>query len=412
MANNDVFSRRSGLLGAYGRLQTAEPFTIFRSTLTGGVNFGFWETITSGAGAYSNLLNQSAGQLSVSGSGDVVIREQHGYNHHLAGKGMTIVFGALFGSPATGVTKRAGYLNDDNGLYVEQDQTGFFLVRRSKASGSVVNERIPQANWSIDRMDGRGPSGIVLDPTKFQTFVIVFSWLGAGRALFGIDAEEGFWPVHEILPGNVLTEAFLGSPHLPIRYEVRSTSAAGTLIQGGCSVMSNGGLTGFGGLTGVSSGTTQKSLGPGVRQSILSVRMKQFLASGEPNRRIAIPTSVFVTTSKTLLVELVIQHIVEGTPVFGGSPTWLDAGVASALELARDVTTVTGGHIVQNGFVTGGTGQASNLAELLIRSAIDPPIILARNSANNGTDVLHLVATNIEGISASVSASLDFRERF
>lgn len=44
-----------------------------------------------------------------------------------------------------------------------------------------------QQNWNIDRLDGSGPSGAVLDPSKLNIYQINFRWLGAGEIRYAIE---------------------------------------------------------------------------------------------------------------------------------------------------------------------------------------------------------------------------------
>ena len=130
------------------------------------------------------------------------------------------------------------------------------------------------------------------------------------------------------------------------------------------------------------------------------------------NRRLIILSGASIITGNNLLIELVIQHIVEGAPVFGGTPTWVDVGDESGLQMANDVTTVTGGHSLVNRVVAGALGAGSAAGTQSVRGLIEPSSYLARNSDNSDTDYLHLVATNLTGTSASLFAAMNFQERF
>ena len=51
--------------------------------------------------------------------------------------------------------------------------------------------KVPQSAWNIDKMDGTGPSGYVLDIAKMQMTYIDYSWYGAGTIRFGMRTTEG-----------------------------------------------------------------------------------------------------------------------------------------------------------------------------------------------------------------------------
>ena len=93
------------------------------------------------------------------------------------------------------------------------------------ASGARVNMvqeiRVPQSLWNIDRMDGSGPSGFVLDASKMQMFYIDYSWYGAGFIRWGFRATDGnVVYCHKQANNNQNNQAYMRSGNLPSRYEV------------------------------------------------------------------------------------------------------------------------------------------------------------------------------------------------
>ena len=97
------------------------------------------------------------------------------------------------------------------------------------SSGVIVTKtidvRVPQNEWNIDKADGSGPSGFVLDITKIQMAYIDYSWYGAGKIRFGFkDAKGHVKYMHEFLHNNVLEEAYMRSGNMPGRYEIENTS--------------------------------------------------------------------------------------------------------------------------------------------------------------------------------------------
>jgi hypothetical protein len=84
----------------------------------------------------------------------------------------------------------------------------------------TVDTRIPQSEWNLDKADGTGPSGYVLDLTKMQMFYIDYSWYGAGFIRWGLRGPEGdVFYVHKLPNNNVNNEAYMRSGNLPARYE-------------------------------------------------------------------------------------------------------------------------------------------------------------------------------------------------
>jgi hypothetical protein len=84
----------------------------------------------------------------------------------------------------------------------------------------TVDTKIPQSEWNLDTMDGRGPSGYDLDLTKMQMFYIDYSWYGAGYIRWGLRGVDGdITPVHKLANNNVNAEAYMRSGNIPARYE-------------------------------------------------------------------------------------------------------------------------------------------------------------------------------------------------
>jgi hypothetical protein len=83
--------------------------------------------------------------------------------------------------------------------------------------------RIPQSQFNIDKLDGTGASGFILDITKIQMWMLDYSWYGAGAIRFGVKNARGeFIFAHRIAHANNLTEAFMRSGNMPARYEVNT----------------------------------------------------------------------------------------------------------------------------------------------------------------------------------------------
>ena len=108
-----------------------------------------------------------------------------------------------------------------------------------------TEEWIYQSDFNLDRLDGKGPSKILLDPTKLNVFQIDFRWLGAGQIRFAIEnpinGDMVFF--HHIHYSNRFTDVHLDNPSLKIGYVAYSTGGTGTdVMVYGASMM--GGIQG------------------------------------------------------------------------------------------------------------------------------------------------------------------------
>ncbi len=96
----------------------------------------------------------------------------------------------------------------------------------------IIDYRVPQSAWNIDKCDGTGQSGFNLDLTKMQMFYIDYSWYGAGAIRFGFKNQRGeVIYCHRMANANLRTEAFMRSGNLPARYECNTSVLYTTLAQ-------------------------------------------------------------------------------------------------------------------------------------------------------------------------------------
>jgi len=94
--------------------------------------------------------------------------------------------------------------------------------------------RVPQTEWSMDRMDGTGPSGYTLDTTQMQMAYIDYTWYGAGFIRFGFRSTEGnISYCHRMPNNNTNTEAYMRSGNLPARYEAINSPFFNTKLKAG-----------------------------------------------------------------------------------------------------------------------------------------------------------------------------------
>jgi len=98
--------------------------------------------------------------------------------------------------------------------------------------------KVPQSQWNIDKMDGTGPSGYVIDPAKMQMVYIDYTWYGAGFIRFGFRAVDGnIYYCHKMANNNVNSEAYMRSGNLPARYEaVNEPTKFARLVSGGTAI--------------------------------------------------------------------------------------------------------------------------------------------------------------------------------
>ena len=129
-----------------------------------------------------------------------------------------------------------------NEMYVQPQFKGV------STSGAILTKtedvRVPQTEWNIDKCDGSGENGFLLDINKIQMAYMDYSWYGAGKIRFGFkDAHGHVKYVHEFIHNNRLDEAYMRSGNLPAKYEIENganPTYAPTLFHWGTSVIMDG----------------------------------------------------------------------------------------------------------------------------------------------------------------------------
>jgi len=231
-------------LDAFGRLRVSNPVTLFDSQ-NRYIDGDQFSSITATGGNVVYVANESSFNLNVStASGSSVIRQTKTVQGYQPGKSLLIMNTFAMATLKANCRQRVGYFTADNGIYFEAVGTQLNLVIRSSTTGSIVEERIPQASWNGNTL----LSGTVLDPTLTQIFWCDVEWLGVGNVRTGFVINGEFIVCHTFQhanqPGN--TTVYMTTATLNPRYEITNTGAtsgASTMKQICSTVISEGGYT-------------------------------------------------------------------------------------------------------------------------------------------------------------------------
>jgi hypothetical protein len=141
-----------------------------------------------------------------------------------------------------------------NGTYSITATTARGTFAQTKAGANPTETLIKQTDWNGDKMDGTGPSGVLLDKTKINIYQIGIQFLGAGPVSFIIEgglsnADPDFVVVHTIKYPNTLLRTSIGNPCFPFRSMINSVGSTTSLtmkvpcyagfIEGDKSLMAN-----------------------------------------------------------------------------------------------------------------------------------------------------------------------------
>jgi len=360
---------------AFGRVRMSSPMTLFDSSHRYTDN-NLWATLTAGTAttSASASFNQTQGLVDLrvdALSGSKVYRETTKIFSYQPGKSLQILSTFTFNAAKTNLRQRVGYFGNDNGIYLELDDSTLYMVERSITTGSLSSTRIAQANWNVDPLDGSGPSGLVLDITKAQILFIDIEWLGLGTVRTGFVINGQFVPCHYFHHANIISSTYITTASLPLRYEIenKAATASSSVLKQVCStVISEGGyeLRGLQQAIGTSI-TAPKSLATaGTYYPVTTIRLKS-------TRLDAI---VILTALSVMGVDTGIYNwqVIASGVTSGGSGIWVSAGDNSAVEYKLDATAITGGRILASGFLTSnsqGTTSIDILKEALFKFQLE-----------------------------------------
>jgi len=259
---NGITFADDSILCPFDRMRVSNPTTLFQDTHRAGKGEEFWDEVIAGSATSTHNSDTVSIEMDVtSATGDKVTRATHRYFHYSPGKGQLIFFTSTFGAGVAGVKKCVGYFDELDGLFFKLDGTTAKVVKRSSTSGSAVDTEVSQASWD-DPMDGTGASGITLDLTKKQIFIIDLQWLGSGEARFGFSIAGKTHYCHTMNFSNVITVPYMTSGSLPLRAEIENVSAiaASELIVTCFTVISEGGNAQKGFTRTLDTGTTELTI--------------------------------------------------------------------------------------------------------------------------------------------------------
>lgn len=113
---------------------------------------------------------------------------------------------------------------------------GTFAQLQAGVANDINTAFVPQTSWNIDKLDGSGPSGMVLDPTKLNIYEIDVGFLGSGTISFYTMSPQGkIIPFHTIRYPNSATIPHMKDPSLRLGWVAASLGSTTNLITSGAS---------------------------------------------------------------------------------------------------------------------------------------------------------------------------------
>ena len=383
---------------AFGRARVSSPQTLFNTSFEYDLQPLIMQQVVSGTGTITKTTNVSSATLSTGGtaSGAGADFQSKAYFRYEPGKSLLILMTGTIGAAVANVRSQFGFWDANNGVFFDQNN-GIGVTVRTNTSGSPVDTTVNQANWNIDKMNGTGTSGITLDFTKTQIFVVDLQWLGTGRIRFGFEVNGILYYCHQVLNANALALPYMNTAVLPVHWAIHNTgTAAGTNTVTAicCAVVSEGGsdhqpVYQFAASSPIGSLTTATS----TRTPILSIRPKTTFNSVANRSRIKLETlSVFNNGGATGYWELIYNGTLTAASFADVSASY------SAVQADSSASAITNGVVVASGYVQGGS-HAESVVDL---SSLKIPLTL--DAAGSVQDIFSVCVTSSGGGIATAAA--------
>jgi hypothetical protein len=396
-------------IDAFGRGRVSMPYTLGDYKHVYGLDPNFIDYKVNG-GDVAFQVNQACARLSTtSNPSSRIVHQTKFYHHYMPGKSQVILSSFNFYAATANVTKRTGYFDDNNGIFLEQAGNGTLTwVVRSYVTGAPTERRTAQSQWSEDKCDGTGPSGFNIDITKTQLIWMDFQWLGVGRVRCGFVHDGQYVLAHEFNNSNNLATVYLSNPNLPVRCEMLNTGVTtGAYFDQICStVISEGGYIEAGQDWAVTN--TPRLLTSGSTLPIMAIRLKNTFRTYQ-NRMIVRMGNLNMFSDgeniKWRLIKLPDSSQLTET-------TWTSVDDDSGVEYNVDATAFTDGDEIDNGWVgasTQGSQKAGGSPGSNIPSSAKKNYIVQNYDCTN-SEIYVVVATNLGAQSTNVGVGMQWRE--
>lgn len=401
-------------IDAFGRIRVSDPTTVFDSKLITDSGPVDWDklTVNTGAVVYDNA--KAGVVLSVSASGDRALRQTFRRFNYQPGKSQLIAMTGVLrnsGTFSANITSRLGQYDDNAGVFFQYDATNGVQVAIRKAT---VDTLVPQSLWNLDTFDGTGLSGVTLDFTKVQFFLMNYEWLGAGPVWWGFVVGDAIHWVHRNDQANVKDTVYTETPNNPLRYEIISTGAgSGAMTEICCSIISEGGSNPSGRTfcSGLLTGITLSTLNPNKEQVMIAVRYKS-INTAEVEINTDFITAATVTNNALFylnvrLVRNVATQLRNAADT--GPPTLSWTSVQdSAVEISRPAAA----YVVNDNF-SGTSGYIMEMGANVSKASV---VTAVRNKMKLGfsiagvSDILVVSAYPIDPVSQTLYATVGWQE--
>ena len=236
--NRELLMDIGGPISSFGEVKTITPEPQIELSYKYGINKYLLNTEITGNASITTEDAQA--KMIVQNTGDKVVLTSKKFAKYYAGQGINARFGWVSEDITSGVRELVGYGTENDGVFIGSDGTEFATFR--KKDGVLVTE--PRSVFSVDKLDGTGPSGVTIDITKGNVYQIQFQWHGYGILKFYVQKPRTgkFLLFHVMEYTNLFSTVSVTNPVFPFYASIENitNNTTQTMKLGGCAIFNEG----------------------------------------------------------------------------------------------------------------------------------------------------------------------------
>jgi hypothetical protein len=393
----DVNTKRqdTGEADAFGRLRVSEVNSqIDLKQLHDSLPL-FYDQYLGGNATITHSEVEAHSELATLSNSAVAILQSKQRGNYSSGKSQQILMTFNNFALETNAVKRVGYFTHlDSTIGYDTDLDGLWLESDGASSEVSINvyktgtetEKVTQANWNLDPLDGTGVSGLTWDWDGNTIFTVDFEWLGVGRIRWAVVHNGANIYFHEsnFSQGSGV---YMSTPNQPIRASLRQTGVGSASFNFICATVgSEGAINKLGKILSVNNGSTHINCNVvGTRYAIIGIGLNSDKADTLVD---LVDFSALSLTNDSILVEVWLNPNVGGTFTYTNIT---NSSLQMAIGAASGTNTVTGGTLIYSRYVSNQTATSFNV-ENAIRLGMNidfttDKIVLTANPLTTNADV-------------------------
>lgn len=337
--NNPTYVQLTGPVSAFGENLVGQLIPRVQISFPYNLNSRLVKTEVTNSGTVTHDTNFAVCQTNTTANGSATLNSIQVVTYR-PGIGVSIRFTAIFNAGNANNKTYIGLGNSANGLFIGYNGTLFGVLRRNGG----VDTWVYQDDWNNDKLDGTGPSQMILDKTKGNVYQIKFQWLGFGQMTFYVENPDtgNFITIHRIQYANANTVPSLANPSFPfIMTTVNSggSTTNNTIKSPSVAILYEGATNQTGLLNSKSNEISPGAIG--IKKAIIAVNNKLSVFGGSNNNNSYLDLkNVSFANNGTQSVKFGL--ILNPTSITSATYADVDTNTSIA-EFSINGTTITGG---------------------------------------------------------------------